>query len=536
MGPLAEVRDERKRGDRLEPALLRVYPLRSLIQAATSANTAKIRTAAASESCGEPMFVSSHSAFRSRIPRMTTRPRPSPDTADETPLLVATGALAEPAAGSAAIASGSAPAPTSDGRCEVRNATALASYDVVLRVGWIFKTESVIMPAFLDLVAGAGWIRGCLLVVNRFGQSVPPAFYARRLRKMPLKKYSLAVWTFAMGLPFLALAATWSVVGGRPPSWMPELFLLLYGIFSCCHGLNQISYSTLQGKLVPVRMRGRLMALATFTGSVAAIAFAWWLMGDWLRLPDGGFTYIFGFTGVLFTAAALLALTIREHPDDHERQGAVVDHPLRGALSVLRGDANFRRLAAVVMFSVVGTVLFPHYQAMAREKLGLVGGNLMIWVIVQNAAVGVFGLVLGWVIERRGERLGLRCAVFCNVLAPLAALAIASLDPTEGRRWFWVVFVPLGMTPISLKTMVGYTLEIAPEHDHPRYLSTLSLCLAVPFCFSPLVGWCVDLFGYERVFASGAVFIALAGLLTFGLIEPRHGGAHAESSHAGTID
>jgi len=481
-------------------------------------------------------FDSSRRRFRTRIADMSTLPSRTPEASEKRPqsALDVSAELAGSVPDAAGGVSPQAIEPGVEGtavgdRRAVRNAVGFAIYDIVLRIGWIFKTESVIMPAFLDLVAGPGWIRGCLLVVNRFGQSVPPAFFARRLRKMPLKKYSLACWTLAMGLPFLALAAIWHVVGGAsPPAWMAGAFLVLYGVFSCCHGVNQLSYSTLQGKLVPVRFRGRLMSLATFSGSAAAIAFAWWLMGDWLLLPGGGFTYIFGFTGVLFAIAAALALTIREHPDDHERRAEVVDHPLRGAVNVLRHDANFRRLALVVMFSVVGTVLFPHYQAMAREKLRLVGGNLMIWVIVQNAAVGVFGLLLGWVIERRGERLGLRCAVFCNVLAPLAALGIASLSVEEGRRWFWIVFVPLGMTPISLKTMVGYTLEIAPEHDHPRYLSTLSLCLAVPFCFSPLVGWCVDLFGYDRVFAGGACCIALAGLLTFGLIEPRHSHGHAK--------
>lgn len=408
-----------------------------------------------------------------------------------------------------------------------RNLASLIGYDVVVRIGWIFKTESVIMPAFLDLIAGPGWIRGCLLVVNRFGQSIPPALFARRLRRMPEKKYALAGWTFCMGLPFLALAAVWaSVERASSHAWMAPLFLLLYGVFSCCHGLNQISYSTLQGKLLPVRLRGRMLAFAAFSGSCMAIVFAWWLMGDWLRLPDGGFTYIFGFTGICFALAAGVALWLREQPDDHARRTETVAHPLRGAIDVVRHDANFRRLAAVVMLSVIGTVLFPHYQALARERLGLVGGNLMIWVIVQNAAVGVFGLLLGWIVEKRGERLGLRLAVFCNSLAPLTALAVDALGPDEGRRWFWLVFIPLGMTPISLKTMVGYTLEIAPEHDHPRYLSTLSLCLAVPFCFSPLVGWAVDAVGYERVFCGGAALIALASALTFRLVEPRHHSSH----------
>ena len=41
-----------------------------------------------------------------------------------------------------------------------RNFLLLALHQVVIRVGWIFKTESVIIPAFLDSIAGPGWVRG----------------------------------------------------------------------------------------------------------------------------------------------------------------------------------------------------------------------------------------------------------------------------------------------------------------------------------------------------------------------------------------
>ena len=40
-----------------------------------------------------------------------------------------------------------------------RNFLLLALHQVVIRVGWIFKTESVIIPAFLDSIAGPGWVR-----------------------------------------------------------------------------------------------------------------------------------------------------------------------------------------------------------------------------------------------------------------------------------------------------------------------------------------------------------------------------------------
>ena len=66
---------------------------------------------------------------------------------------------------------------------ESRNLLVLAAHHIVLRVAWIFKTESVIMPAFLDAISGAGWLRGCLPVLNRFGQSVPPLMLSERLKQ-----------------------------------------------------------------------------------------------------------------------------------------------------------------------------------------------------------------------------------------------------------------------------------------------------------------------------------------------------------------
>ena len=105
-------------------------------------------------------------------------------------------------------------------RREPRNLAVLAVHQIILRVGWIFKTESVIMPAFLDTIAGAGWLRGCLPVLNRFGQSIPPVLYADQLRRARLKKRVLATCVMLMAVPFAILAAVWfAVLRLAPTLW-----------------------------------------------------------------------------------------------------------------------------------------------------------------------------------------------------------------------------------------------------------------------------------------------------------------------------
>ena len=422
---------------------------------------------------------------------------------------------------------------------ETRNLLLLASHQILLRLGWIFKTESVIMPAFLDTVAGAGWIRGCMPVLNRFGQSVPPVFCAARLSALSHKKRALALFTSLMSGPFAVLAVVLLAIGGERRSWMPALFLALYFAFFIFNGLYHISFGIVQGKLIRPTRRGHLLLLSTFWGSIPAMGCAWWLMPGWLETPSTGFACLFGFVAVCFFLSGLSAMLLFEPPDipDEPSQPDRPDQPTvrsRGSIvetwRTLRGDANLRCLVMVAILSGSGLIIFPHYQALARERLGLSGGHLMLWVVTQNAAVGIFSLVVGPLADRRGYRLTLRLLIFSSALAPALAIMFSHLP--NGGSLFWIVFVCLGIMPLVLRMVINYTLEICPQADHPRYLSTVSLCLAAPFLFSPLVGWLVDVTSFDLVFLTTIGLTMLGGLMTFRLEEPRH---HVKPPPPGTI-
>jgi MFS family permease len=412
---------------------------------------------------------------------------------------------------------------------EPRNLISLAILNVIQRASWVFKTESVIIPRFLDVIAGSGAMRGWLPILNRAGQSLPPLFLADKLRQAPLKRKPLIFTATAMGVSMLSLAGLWLALGETTRPWLPYAFLGIYVSFFVANGFNQLIQGTLSGKLIRAHRRGRLLAIAGLVGAAVSSTLAWFLMQRWLQngltFPAGGYVMIFGFAGCGFIIAGLMSFALKEPPDDPSAlPPRNPKRALKEAWQVFRTDRAFRRAATVAMLFISVQFLFPHFQAFSRHRWGShdEGFHLMIWVIAQNLSVGGLSWMSGTIADRFGNRLAIRIQVFLCSLTPILTLALTHEDLIDdGRRWFWIAFVFLGLVPVTMKTFINYTLELTTPENHPRYVSTMSVCFAVPFVLSPGVGWLIDQIGFEPIFAfiSGSIFIGF--LLTFRMFEPR---------------
>ena len=400
-------------------------------------------------------------------------------------------------------------------------------YQIGLRVGWIFKTESIIMPAVLDVIGGAGWLRGCLPMLNRFGQSVPPLLASDTIRNLPQKKVGLCTSTATMGACFLLLSAIWAVTGGEKSSWLPILFLVVYAVFFAATGINQLQFNTITGKLIQADRRGRLALVSTVLGSSIAIVCAWFLLRLWLVDGDaagGGpkFSMIFGFTGIAFIVSALVGLSLRESVDTNPREKRSGVALLLRTFSTIKHDHNFRRLTIIGALFGMYLTLFPHYQALARGRLSLGLTALIPWVIAQNFGAALFSIPAGWMADRFGNRLVLRVMMLLLCVAPVLALVLARLGDA-GQPWFTAVFCLLGLTPVTFRILNNYTLEVTEKISHPRYLSTLSLAMSGPAILpSSFFGALVDWVSFEFVFAIVVSCVFVGWLLTFTLEEPRH--------------
>ena len=401
---------------------------------------------------------------------------------------------------------------------EKRNFIVFIINQILVRIGWIFKTETVIMPGFLDTHTPSAAVRGFLPLISRVGQSLPQFLIAHQVSKMPRKQVVFVFSAFGIMIPWLVLGLTLGLTG-YTGNVIVGFFLLSYTLHWLMLGCNMLANGTLQGKLIRAEKRGRILAYANTIGCMLAIAAFWLAMPHWLREGSTNYAWIFATTGACFGLAACAGLYLWEPPDARTQETPPLLKFLGSGLMLVRYDRDFRRLAVVILLFYVVWLLFPHYTVFGMRRLGLVSGNFFTLIAVQNTINALSSGVMGNIADRRGNRIVLRMLIFIGASAPLVAISISQL--TVGKDFYWLVYVFLGFIPVSNRVVMNYTLEISPREKHPQYLGVMSLFQALPLFGSPLLGLLIDRFSFEPVFISCSILTFTAALLTFRLNEPR---------------
>lgn len=405
---------------------------------------------------------------------------------------------------------------------EGRTLASMILHQALFRCAWIFKTESVLMPAFLDTLTGSGFIRGLLPPLNRFCQSFVPLLLSGHLQRARLKSVWLARATLLMGCPFLLIGTIEHFRTGPASSWFAGVFLFAYATFFCLHGTNLATFNTLQGKLIPPNQRGRLMMWVGYLGSPCAVFLAWWLLQKWTMASPPRFDFIFLFTGCTFVTASFAARLIQETPDPSSttrREGSVFVERFQAAWDAFRSDRHLRRLCGLSAMFASSQMLFPHYQALGRAIEGYEGRMLMIWVVAQNVSAAVFSWISGWNADRRGTRSSLRVLLFAAIFSPWLALYVNQFAAAD---WYWITFAWLGTVPVAYRMQLNYVLELTERSQHPIYVSTAVISMALPMLLSPLVGAWIQRTSFLIPFACVSVVVAGAWVVSLLMIEPRH--------------
>jgi len=402
-----------------------------------------------------------------------------------------------------------------------RNFLGLALMSISQRVGWIFKTESVIMPGFVYTLTGSGAIRGFLPLISRFGRSFPQFIAAHRVNKLRRKWPALFIASLVMAIAWGLLSGAIFLLSNVGPRLILVTFFLAYTIHWIADG-NAILFSgVLQGKLIPADRRGRLLAASNTTGCFLAIVAVYLLLEGWLARGNSGYSIVFGMTSALFFISAFSVLVLKEPSDPTETESGTFGSFIASSASIISKDKNFRRLIYVDSMFYAFHFLFPHYTIFGIESLGLGDQNLVPLLVAQNTVNALGSLMMGYLADRRGNKMVLGILVAAAGCVPLLAVGIAALPVWLGKCLYWLVFACIGVAPVLQQIIVNYVLEICPREQHGQYLGTLNVMLIFPTMASPLVGWAIDYFSFRPVFIACSIIVFCSAILSLKLDEPR---------------
>lgn len=413
-----------------------------------------------------------------------------------------------------------------------RNLILLILEGTIQRIGWVFKTESLVIPSVALELGASTALLGVFPAISRLLGFFPQVFYARIID--PLKKKKLMCILLTLGF-----AACWALIG-QIFIWAPEslrtaegrsylllIFILLYACGWIFQSGRMVATAAMRGKLIPVQSRGQLVGMGSLAGGLGSGIIVYWIIKPIIESQDrslASFGWLFVCVGIGFSVVAgVLALVKEPERTEPIPKQKLLDF-LKNAIGDLKKDSNFRRAVVLNLCFVSAFTLMMFYTAYARsvikpeEYLESVAAFLLVQVLTQAG----FAPLMGWIADRAGNRRVLRITSVLSVMWPLSALFLGPLAHDNPMAYI-PVYVITGLMLPAHPTMANYLLEIAPKGKQATYVGTSSAVMILAAIFPLVVGGLITWIGYRIVFGGLSVFLLLAVAMAFGLEEPRRG-------------
>jgi MFS family permease len=243
------------------------------------------------------------------------------------------------------------------------------------------------------------------------------------------------------------------------------VFLGLFGVFL---GIQGVVFNFLVSKVVPVRVRGRLMGLRNALSGLTATAVA--IFAGAVLIEDdvlgNGYAATFLLAFALTSVGLLMLLFVREPETPHVRAQTGVFDRLRDLPSLLRADRDFTRYFAARALAVMGRMAVPLYIIYAGTRMEIGGAELghLTGAFIFAQSVGNLGW--GAIADRLGFRLVFLAALAVWMLAAVALIYTSQYAVLLGV--FAAIGLGLGGFQMSAQSLV---LEFGSRQNLPMRIA-----------------------------------------------------------------
>jgi MFS family permease len=174
------------------------------------------------------------------------------------------------------------------------------------------------------------------------------------------------------------------------------------------------------------------------------------------------------------------------------------------------------------------SIAIPFYSVYAKNVLGAQAHTAGVYAAVNIGARLLSNLVLGWLSDRRGNRVIIRIVTTGRTLTNLLAGALAGAVAIFGLQGGWLPYLALplffldgALLPAGILSGSNFLMELVPDAERPIYLGLTNTLSGIVSLISVLGGLLVDLLGFGGLFGTSAMLCLIGFALATGLPEPR---------------
>ena len=392
------------------------------------------------------------------------------------------------------------------------------AHGVLSQIGFRLVNVPTFIPAYLLILSGgSNFVVGLALFFQGLGQAVTPIWGANvisyRKRVVPI---AIAIgFIMRTNILFIGLAGLYF-----SNQLTLVLVILFLGLFGLAEGMQGVVFNYLTSKILPLRLRGRLMGLRNFFGGLSASIFALfvgdYLVGNQDKLEGYSYSFIIAFFISIFGLISLILIREPVPPEIGRKQS--FPEQLKAIGFILRKDTNFRFFFWARAVATMGKMTLPFYVLYAGQEVGFSGYFLGVLTSVFTLSHTFSNLLWGVMADLRGFRLVFLSSIIFWILS--TSVYFFSISFAASIVVFSVVGASISGFENSSRAIV---LEFGTLKERPNLIATTNTAAQMAGALGPLLGGLIaSWLGYKAVFFLGICFLFAAALMVIIFVpEPR---------------
>ena len=399
-----------------------------------------------------------------------------------------------------------------------RRFAGVAFAGISFQAGSAAVDSATIMSALVFQLTGNPILVGAVTAILRFGWLFPQLIVGFLAQRGGSGMYYYVIGAFGRAICMAVMAMVLFFGAGWSTTTLSIVVMVIWTAYAFISGIVAVPYNDIVARSVPSEFRSRLLATRFFGGGVLAlgvIAIADRLVGTY-EFPLSYAAIIAMASILMFVSSGVFtALGEPETTIDTPNKPSFFQY-LKDGIGVFQTDRRFRKFVFAQWCGGAVLMAVPFYIVQA-DASGINLQDVALLLAAQTTGALVSNPLWGWWGDQFGKVSLLKGIAVGRVIPPAIVLGVMIFGTSPDQQIFSIylgIFFVMGALANGLTiAVIGFLMEISPDHLRPSYSGYFNAITAPAFLLPLIGGIIATIFGLRLVFAISLVAAMLQAVI-----------------------